>query len=161
MVSGTPPHQQQAKPAAEPSALDNLAELSALVHLLKKQYRQQVNITQQTALAEWQLSWRSIKLSLALTGAAAVLGIVLWASIIALAGYAVFAATASIAVTAGVLIVLQIILLLWCWRSAKYLQQHIGFGHTKQQLTEFFHTTPQPGDSNANSRPDPKTTPGS
>lgn len=160
MSVNTPDQQQAARPAAEPSAMDNLTELSALVHLLKEQYQQQVLITKQMAKAEWRLSSRSMALSGALLGGLLVGAIVLWASIIAFAGYLLFLATESIAISAGLLILLQAVLLVWCGSSIKYLMSQIGFGHTKQQLVEFFHTTPQPGDSNANSTTDPQGTPG-
>lgn len=131
------PEQQTAGKARSPlsdQALDALAEMAALSWSVKQHYGSQVKLARQTARAEWQLTGRSLMLASALVvcfGAGVVL---LWGSLLLALGYAVWLLSASLLLTGTALLLLQCILLWWCWRSLSYVVSQAGFSKTWQQL---------------------------
>lgn len=115
-------------------ALDALAEMAALSWSVKQHYGSQVKLARQTARAEWQLTGRSLMLAAALVvcfGAGVVL---LWGSLLLALGYTVWLASASLLLTGTALLLLQCILLWWCWRSLSYVVSQAGFSKTWQQV---------------------------
>lgn len=135
--SANAPGQQASGKARSPisdQALDALAEMAALSWSVKQHYGSQVKLARQTARAEWQLTGRSLMLASALVvcfGAGAVL---LWGSVLLALGYMMWLASASLLFTATALLLLQSILLWWCWRSLSYVVSQAGFSKTWQQL---------------------------
>ena len=119
-------------------ALDQLAQLAALGHSVKQAYAGQLNLTQQIATAEWQLSGRSLTIAAALVVCFGAGLILLWGSLLLLLGYLLFQLSSSVLITAAALVLLQFALLFWCWRSLSYVLSQVGFSNTLQQLRLLF-----------------------
>lgn len=115
-------------------ALDQLTELAALSWSVSENYSDQFKLTGQTAKAEWQLSGRSLIIAAGLVVCLGVGVILLWGSVLLLFGYVLLQATQSMPITAATLLLLQCVMLFWCWRSLKYVLTQVGFNETWQQL---------------------------
>jgi hypothetical protein len=114
--------------------LEQLANLAALAHTAKQVYVNQLQLTGQIALAEWQLTSRSLTIAAALVVCFGAGLILLWGSILTLTGYLLFQLSSSVLVTTVALVLLQFGLLFWCWRSLGYLLSQVGFANTLKQL---------------------------
>ncbi len=138
-------------------ALDQLAELAALAHSVKQAYIGQFQLTQQIARAEWKLTGRSLTIAAALVVCFGAGLILLWGSILVVLGYLLFQLSSSVLITAAALVLLQFVLLLWCWRSLGYVLSQAGFSNTLNQLGSLFFAA-KPEDNNAYSTASDKTT---
>ncbi len=126
-------------------ALDDITALAALGWSVSELYVAQLKLAGKTAKAEWQLSGRSLLLAAALLvcfGAGIVL---LWAGCLTLLGFLLWQASQSLTVTAATLIILQLILLWWCWRSLAYVLTQVGFTQSWRQLRRLFGRSAQAG----------------
>lgn len=114
--------------------VEDITELAALGWSVAELYTAQLKLAGKTAKAEWQLSGRSLLLAAALLvcfGAGVVL---LWAGCLTLLGILLWQTSQSLTVTAATLIILQLILLWWCWRSLAYVLTQVGFTQSWRQL---------------------------
>lgn len=134
--------------------LDDIAEIAALASSVAQQYKLQTNLVKQQAKAEWALSVRSLTLATAILVCFGAGIIMLWGSILALIGMAMFQLLNSILAAVAILIVLQVLALIWCWRSMRYLFKQVGLKQTLNQLGELLsanrfakqHTAPDHSD---------------
>jgi hypothetical protein len=131
-------------------AIDQLAQMAAVGHSIKQAYAAQLQLTEQIATAEWQLTGRSLTIAAALVVCFGAGLILLWGSILVLFGYLLFQLSSSVLITAAALVLLQFALLLWCWRSLSYVLSQVGFSNTVQQL-RFLLFSAKPEDKNAHS----------
>lgn len=123
-----------AQSAAPQQLTQQLTELAALGWSVSELYVAQLKLAANTAKAEWQLSGRSLLIAAALLvcfGAGVVL---LWAGCLTLLGILLWQTSQSLTVTAATLIILQLILLWWCWRSLAYVLTQVGFTQSWRQL---------------------------
>lgn len=131
-------------------AIDQLAEMAALGGAVKEAYVEQLTLAGKVAVAEWQLTGRSLIIAAALVACLGVGMILLWGSILLLLGYLLFQLSHSVLIAVSVLVLLQIILLLWCCRSLGYVLSQMGFSHTLRQLRQLF-SSPTQENQHANS----------
>lgn len=137
----SPPVNQQAtqgapgsKVSAGAKVVDDITALAALGWSVSELYVAQLKLAGKTAKAEWQLSGRSLLIAAALLvcfGAGVVL---LWAGCLTILGILLWQTSQSLTVTAATLIILQLILLWWCWRSLAYVLTQVGFTQSWRQL---------------------------
>lgn len=142
-----------AAPGIAERTLDQLTEMAALSWSVSANYAQQVKLTGQLAKAEWQLSGRSAVLAVVLALCFGAGLIVLWIGVLLLLGYLLMQFTASVALTASALMLLQLLTVMWCWRSLHYALSQIGFVQTWLQLQRLFEQAPvktSAGDPDAN-----------
>jgi hypothetical protein len=125
-------------PGMAGQALDQLTELAAISWSVSETYGEQIKLTGELAKTEWQLSGRSLVVAAALTVCFGAGLMLLWSGVLLVLGYLLFQLTASLALTAGALFLLQLSLLLWCWRSLNYVLTQIGFSQTWQQVKRLF-----------------------
>jgi VIT1/CCC1 family predicted Fe2+/Mn2+ transporter len=118
--------------------IDQLAKIAALSSSVKQAYIGQLTLTKKIAKAEWRLTGRSLILAAALVVCFGTGIILFWGSILLLLGYVLLQLSSSLLITAVALVVLQFILLLWCWRSLGYLLSQTGFANTWHQLRQLF-----------------------
>ncbi|MEH8016150.1 hypothetical protein MN202_02790 [Rheinheimera muenzenbergensis] len=123
---------------------DQLTELAAISWCISSNYTQQIKLTADTAQAELSLSARSITVAAGLVVCFAAGLILLWGSMLLVIGYVVFQVTGTALITASVLLLLQCLLLFWCWRSLRYVLSQVGFSHTWQQLCSVFAARDKP-----------------
>ena len=121
-------------------AIDQLAEIAALSSSVKQAYINQLNLAGKIATAEWQLTGRSLIIAAALVVCFGTGITLFWGSILLLLGYMLFQLSGSLLITASALVVLQFVLLIWCWRSLSYVLSQAGFSKTWQQLRLLFST---------------------
>ena len=139
----------QAAPTQSPQnstveqAIEQLSLIAALGHSVKQNYINQLMLVEKIASAEWQLSGRSLIIAAALVVCFGAGIILFWGSILLVLGYLLFQLSHSVLITASTLVILQFILLFWCWRSLSYVLSQVGFSNTWQQLRLLFFTTPQ------------------
>lgn len=119
-------------------AIEQLAEIAALSRAVKQIYTRQLTLTGQIATAEWQLTGRSLTIAAALVVCFGAGLILLWGSILLLLGYLLFQLSGSLLITATALVLLQFVLLFWCWRSLGYVLSQVGFSNTWRQLRLLF-----------------------
>ncbi|MBU2178199.1 MAG: hypothetical protein KJ930_02090 [Gammaproteobacteria bacterium] len=119
-------------------SLDQLAEMATLGLSVKEHYIGQVKLTGQMAKAEWQLTERSLALAAVLMVCFGAGIILLWGSVLLMFGALLFSLSNSVAITAGTLMILQLALLVWCWRSLSYVLSKAGFSQTWQQVQRLF-----------------------
>jgi hypothetical protein len=120
------------------NTLDDIAEIAALAGSVAQQYKQQTALVKQQAQAEWALSLRSLTLAAAILVCFGAGVIMLWASVLILIGLVLLPLLNSITVTIAILLGLQILVLIWCWRSMRYLLKQVGLRQTLIQLRHFF-----------------------
>nr|WP_320127156.1 hypothetical protein [uncultured Shewanella sp.] len=114
--------------------------LSPLGSSVKQAYINQLNLAGKIATAEWQLTGRSLIIAAALVVCFGTGITLFWGSILLLLGYMLFQLSGSLLITASALVVLQFVLLIWCWRSLSYVLSQAGFSKTWQQLRLLFST---------------------
>lgn len=129
----TEPQQAATEPLPE-KVMAQLTELASLLSLSADQYKQQTQLTRQTASAEMALSRRGLMLAAGLLVALGAGVIMLWGSILVFAGYLLLQATSSVPLTAGVLFLFQLAFLYWCLRNMRYSLKQIGFSNTVAQV---------------------------
>lgn len=138
-----PAPSQAALHNAADQALDQLAQIAALSSSVKQAYVNQLKLTGQIATAEWHLTGRSLTIAATLVVCFGAGMILLWGGILVLMGYVIFQLSGSLIVSALALILVQVMLLLWCWRSLGYVLSQAGFSNTWQQLRLLFLSPPQ------------------
>ncbi|MGI5308590.1 hypothetical protein [Rheinheimera sp. WS51] len=116
--------------------LDDVAEIAALASSVAQQYKEQTALVKQQAKAEWALSVKSLTLAIAILVCFGVGLVMLWASVLTLIGAALFQLFDSLLLTVAVLLVLQVIALIWCWRSMRYLFKQVGLRQTLIQVEQ-------------------------
>jgi len=117
---------------------EHIAKLTDYAAQLKDDYHQQGKLTQQLAIAEWKLSLRSLAIITILLGCFASGLVLLWVGLLSIVGYATFDLFSSVWLSITVVIALQILCLIWLWRSAIYLSNKIGFSKTLNSLKQLF-----------------------
>ncbi|MBV2129403.1 hypothetical protein [Arsukibacterium indicum] len=125
-----------------------LTEIAALLSLTAGEYKEQAQLTKQTARAEMALSRRSLMLAAGLLVALGAGVIMFWGSVLAFAGYLLYQATASVPLTAALLFGLQIVMLFWCLRNMRYALKQVGFSNTLAQLQEILRFSTGPAGGN-------------
>lgn len=120
------------------NTLDDLAEIAALAGSVAQQYKQQTDLVKQQAQAEWALSVRSLTIAAAIWVCFGAGVIMLWASVLTLIGLVLLPLLNSMLATIAILLGLQILALIWCWRSMHYLLKQVGMKQTLIQLRHFF-----------------------
>ncbi|WNO61601.1 hypothetical protein [Rheinheimera sp. MMS21-TC3] len=130
----------KAKGSGIEKTLDDIAEIAALASSVAQQYKVQTDLVKQQAKAEWVLSVRSLTLATAILVCFGAGLIMLWGSILALIGMAMFQLLNSVLAAVAILIVLQVLALIWCWRSMRYLFKQVGLKQTLNQLSQLFST---------------------
>lgn len=136
--SGQPISTQATLNKTAEQAIEQLAEIAALSSSVKQIYTSQLKLTGQIATAEWQLTGRSLTIAAALVVCFGAGLILLWGSILLLLGYLLFQLSSSLLITGTVLVLLQFVLLFWCWRSLGYVLSQVGFSNTWRQLRLLF-----------------------
>lgn len=147
----TEPQQAATEPLPE-KVMAQLTEIAALLSLSAEQYKQQSQITRQTASAEMALSRRSLMLAVGLLVALGAGVVMLWGSVLVFAGYLLFQATASVPLTAALLFVLQVLVLYWCLRNMRYSLKQVGFSNTIAQVKGILRFTAEPAGGNSVNR---------
>jgi hypothetical protein len=130
-------------------AIDQLADIAALSWSVSTGYAEQLKLTGETAKAEWFLSGRSLAIGVALLVCFGAGAILLWGSILLLLGYVLVQVTASVVISAVAVLLLQILMLCWCWRSLKHVLAQVGFSETWQQLLRVLQQTNTKGEGHA------------
>lgn len=115
-------------------AMEQLAEIAVLSSSVKQAYLEQLKLARKIATAEWRLTGRSLIIAAALVVCFGTGITLFWGSILLLLGYMLFQLSGSLLATVSALVVLQFVLLLWCWRSLGYVLSQTGFSKTWQQL---------------------------
>lgn len=115
-------------------AMEQLAEIAVLSSSVKQAYLEQLKLAGEIATAEWRLTGRSLIIAAALVVCFGTGITLFWGSILLLLGYMLFQLSGSLLATVSALVVLQFVLLLWCWRSLGYVLSQTGFSKTWQQL---------------------------
>lgn len=115
-------------------AMEQLAEIAVLSSSVKQAYLEQLKLAGKIATAEWQLTGRSLIIAAALVVCFGTGITLFWGSILLLLGYMLFQLSGSLLASVIALVVLQFVLLLWCWRSLGYVLSQTGFSKTWQQL---------------------------
>ena len=121
-------------------AMEQLAEIAVLSSSVKQAYLDQLKLAGEIATAEWRLTGRSLIIAAALVVCFGTGITLFWGSILLLLGYMLFQLSGSLLATVSALVVLQFVLLLWCWRSLGYVLSQTGFSKTWQQLQLLFST---------------------
>lgn len=115
-------------------AIEQLAQIAALSSSVKQAYISQLKLAGKIATAEWQLTGRSLLIAAALVVCFGAGIILFWGSSLLLLGYLLFQLSSSLLITVTALVMLQFVLLLWCWRSLGYILSQAGFSNTWRQL---------------------------
>lgn len=117
---------------------DHIAKLLAYSEQIKDDYKTQGKLTKQLAKAEWHLSLRSLALITILLGCFASGLILLWIVLLGAIGFGVYELFASVWLSIATATLLQVIGLIWLWKSAIYLSKKIGFSKTLRSLKQLF-----------------------
>ncbi|WP_213996622.1 hypothetical protein [Arsukibacterium sp.] len=148
----TEPQQAATEPLPD-KVMAQLTEIVALLSLTGEQYKQQTQITRQTASTEMALSRRSLMLAAGLLVALGAGVVMLWGSVLVFAGYLLYQATASVPLTAASLFILQVAVLYWCLRNMRYSLKQVGFSNTMAQIKSILRFTAEPAGGNNVNRP--------
>lgn len=147
----TEPQQAATEPLPE-KVMAQLTEIAALLSLTAEQYKQQTELTRQTANAEMALSRRSLMLAAGLLVAVGAGVVMLWGSVLAFAGYMLYQATLSVPLTAALLFVVQLAVLYWCLRNMRYSLKQVGFSNTMSQIKAILRFSAEPAGGNSVNR---------
>ncbi|CAM3767820.1 phage holin family protein [Rheinheimera salexigens] len=120
------------------NTLDDIAEIAALASSVAQQYKVQTDLVKQQAKAEWALSVRSLTIAAAILVCFGAGVVMLWGSVLTLIGVVLFQLFNSLIASVVILLVLQILALIWCWRSMRYLLKQVGLKRTLLQISQFF-----------------------
>lgn len=115
---------------------DHAAKLADYAAQLKDDYFQQGKLTQQLAIAEGKLSLKSLAIIIILLICLASGLVLLWVGVLGAIGYATFDLFNSPWLSIAVVISIQLVSLIWLWRSIVYLSDKIGFSKTLNSLKQ-------------------------
>lgn len=117
---------------------DHLEKLAEHGQQLYHDHIEQAKLCQQMAVSEWNLTKRSLALTIILLVSFAGGLVLMWAGLLITLGLAIFSLSGSVWLSAFSLLALQVLCLAWLWRNINYVSNKIGFSKTLHCINQLF-----------------------